>query len=381
MYFSTLPKTFYEFKLIDSTHELVDIFARMKFKFKNSFSFVTNRPHMEYSISLGDTPDIIADKFYGSSDWWWLVLLYNDIINPFSDIPRLGFDSLKNNSRFGVPINKNLPAGYDVKITNKNSVAYLGRIEGEDQRDFQTGDVILKTTGSSYSAVTQNVVGKQGNQKTLKQISGPEIDLNLDTRAGRKIISWDASKREAVLDTMGTGSFSEGDHVAVIERDSAGLYKPVVMGKIYKYFVDARDSISHFIDSRTGQKVHPHYRPHTGKIQNLYPNGIGQENVGSSWQNGIGLTVLDRFMNTIGTISEQEDYVAVTEEERISQEYDKKTRIKLIDPQYKYDALNILKKLMAGARYASYSSEVNTAKNSKSQTIRGSGGTQRSRIY
>lgn len=41
----------------------------------------------EYVIQEGDTPEIIADKYYGSPEQYWVVLLANEIIDPQWDWP------------------------------------------------------------------------------------------------------------------------------------------------------------------------------------------------------------------------------------------------------------------------------------------------------
>jgi hypothetical protein len=40
-----------------------------------------------YNIQEGDTPEIIADKFYGDSEKHWVVTMLNDIHDPFYDWP------------------------------------------------------------------------------------------------------------------------------------------------------------------------------------------------------------------------------------------------------------------------------------------------------
>ena len=42
---------------------------------------------LEYIIQDGDTPEILAYKLYGSSERHWIILLYNDIIDPLFDWP------------------------------------------------------------------------------------------------------------------------------------------------------------------------------------------------------------------------------------------------------------------------------------------------------
>lgn len=388
MYFKSFPKTFYKFKLTGSTHELLDIFARVKFRFNNVFS---SRPHTTFSISQGDTPDIIAHKFYGSSEWWWLVLLYNDIVNPFEDIPRLGFDRLKNNDRFrGGAATENIQKGQDNKrITRKNSVAYINRQGGDSRRDFQTGDIIMRTTSVNNSARSQNTIGRRGNQKVLTRVTGPNIDLNETTRVSKKIICWDPRKKEAVLDSKGVGVFQEGDGVAVVERDRNGVYRPVLHGKIERFFIDPIDSISHFIDNRTGGRVDPFYDPIEDKLQNLYARSYHGDTGGTPGTLKLRGTVLETFMQitSVDSTPYSEDYRGVTEQEVIEQNalisnsyFAPSGRIKLLDDSYKHEAMNLINDLMRGQRYSSYES-TQLYNNTTKRNVRGSGGSSTSRIY
>ena len=41
-----------------------------------------------YYVSDGETPDILANNFYGSSNYHWVLLIVNDIVNPYEEWPR-----------------------------------------------------------------------------------------------------------------------------------------------------------------------------------------------------------------------------------------------------------------------------------------------------
>ncbi len=41
----------------------------------------------EYQVKDGETPEIIADKLYGDVGRYWIVLLFNNLSNPFYDFP------------------------------------------------------------------------------------------------------------------------------------------------------------------------------------------------------------------------------------------------------------------------------------------------------
>jgi hypothetical protein len=84
-YFNYFPKTFYNTDQKKNSVDVVtNIIARFSFDSQlkqNSSAFY------EYEIKDGDTPEIIAYKYYGNVERHWIVLLFNDIIDPQFDWP------------------------------------------------------------------------------------------------------------------------------------------------------------------------------------------------------------------------------------------------------------------------------------------------------
>jgi hypothetical protein len=84
-YFNYFPKTYYNLDNKKSSLDVViNILARFAFDDKiktNSASFY------QYEIKDSDTPEIIASKYYGSAERHWIVLLFNNIIDPQWDWP------------------------------------------------------------------------------------------------------------------------------------------------------------------------------------------------------------------------------------------------------------------------------------------------------
>jgi len=84
-YFNYFPKTFYTSNNsttgLDSVTNIIARFAFEKGLKENSSTFY------KYNIKDSDTPEIIAYKFYGSVERQWVVLLFNDIIDPQFDWP------------------------------------------------------------------------------------------------------------------------------------------------------------------------------------------------------------------------------------------------------------------------------------------------------
>lgn len=64
---------------------VTDIFQRIKFR---SNLLNNARVFYPYSIQDGDTPEIIAHKYYGSVDYFWVVTLVNGIVDPLRDWPK-----------------------------------------------------------------------------------------------------------------------------------------------------------------------------------------------------------------------------------------------------------------------------------------------------
>ncbi|MBM3417392.1 MAG: hypothetical protein FJY17_00550 [Bacteroidetes bacterium] len=82
-YFSFFPQTLYQ--LSDNNADVVSkITAR--FRFEQSFKDNTAVSY-EYEIKDGDTPEIIADKLYGSPERHWIILMFNDIVDVETDWP------------------------------------------------------------------------------------------------------------------------------------------------------------------------------------------------------------------------------------------------------------------------------------------------------
>jgi hypothetical protein len=84
-FFNYYPKTFYTSNNDTSGLESVtNLITRFKFEEgikQNSAAFY------KYNIQDGDTPEIIADKYYKDVEKHWVVLLFNDIVDPQWDWP------------------------------------------------------------------------------------------------------------------------------------------------------------------------------------------------------------------------------------------------------------------------------------------------------
>ena len=92
-YFESFPLTRFTLDTNNFSPQLVtNILARSTFlrEIANNTSIA-----YEYSIKESDTPEILAHKVYGDAYRNWIILLFNNIINPFYDWP-LKTDALNN---------------------------------------------------------------------------------------------------------------------------------------------------------------------------------------------------------------------------------------------------------------------------------------------
>ena len=84
-YFNYFPQTVYTSNTTTSGLDTVtNIIARVGFEKtlkENSGAFY------KYSVQDSDTPEIIAHKYYNNSERHWIVLMFNDIVDPLYDWP------------------------------------------------------------------------------------------------------------------------------------------------------------------------------------------------------------------------------------------------------------------------------------------------------
>lgn len=84
-YFNYFPKVPYFLNDEDTSLEVATNLTT-KFKFDNTFK-ENSVVYYDYIVRDGETPEIIADKIYGSPEKHWIILLLNDIVHPQIDWP------------------------------------------------------------------------------------------------------------------------------------------------------------------------------------------------------------------------------------------------------------------------------------------------------
>ena len=86
-YFGKFPSTVYTLSTSDETTKseaVTDITKRLGI---NRSSINNNMIFIDYTIKDGDTPEVIAHKYYGDVEKHWIVLMANSIIDPQTEWP------------------------------------------------------------------------------------------------------------------------------------------------------------------------------------------------------------------------------------------------------------------------------------------------------
>ena len=83
-YFETFPKRLYDIANTGNPKLVTDIFRRLKVKdgIKDNLAL-----YATYDVVPGDTPESISYKHFGSTDYFWVICLMNDITDRFYDWP------------------------------------------------------------------------------------------------------------------------------------------------------------------------------------------------------------------------------------------------------------------------------------------------------
>ena len=123
-YFAQFPKLQYDIKGDGNVNVIPDIFRRIKLKNKIRDNLVILD---KYDLTDGEKPEDVAFKIYGSVDYYWVVLLVNNVVDRYYDWP-MGFQEFENyvNDKYAEP---GAIHHFEVKQTS-------GRQEGLEPEDY-----------------------------------------------------------------------------------------------------------------------------------------------------------------------------------------------------------------------------------------------------
>jgi hypothetical protein len=210
-YFNYFPKTYYNINdNVESLEIVTNIISRFTFESKlkeNSSSFY------QYEIKDSDTPEIIASKYYGSAERHWVVLMFNDIIDPQWDWPL-------NYRTFNEYVNRkySVPKYADTANTSVSGLSWA-KNQSNIQTYFKTVTVQIPAEGVTYT----NKI---------------EIDLPTYQNTAFSTTSYTLSNSTSITETINKGIRTYYDYENELNESkrSIKLLKPDFIPAIEKEF-------------------------------------------------------------------------------------------------------------------------------------------------
>lgn len=185
-YFNFFPKTLYS--LEDNTNDLVSVTNIIsRFSFENSLKENTSAFY-EYEIRDSDTPEIIARKYYDHVERHWIVLLFNDIIDPQFDWPLsdenfIKYVTKKYSKIVSVTINSG-GTGYSngyINVESSNGIGEGANIYYTVNSTGAINNVFIVSGGTNYMETpTLNVSGGSGANLTATVTNGLSWARNIN---------------------------------------------------------------------------------------------------------------------------------------------------------------------------------------------------------
>jgi len=198
-YFQYFPKTFYTSNNnvvgVDAVTNIITRFAFDSQLKENSVAFYP------YQVQDSDTPEIVADKYYGDSEYHWVVLLFNDILDPQFDWP------LSQNNIIEY-INKKYSANGSANTPAQNGITWA-----LSENNVQAYFKVITTTGSDGTISTQKI---QVDANTYANVVANT--LSITTQAG-ELIQIVTSKEKQSYYTYEVEENEKKREIKLLKRD------------------------------------------------------------------------------------------------------------------------------------------------------------------
>ena len=160
-YFQNFPTTPHDLTNEGQTVQLTNLLRRFKVR-----SNVKDRldTYTRYTIKPGDRPDTLAEKFYGSSALAWVILHYNDIIDPVWDWPKFhqDFDNYIKGKYGSIPEAK-------AEVHEYRRILNNATVKNDGTRIGKRTLVVDSTTYSSLSPTVRESIDKYTYELELNE--------------------------------------------------------------------------------------------------------------------------------------------------------------------------------------------------------------------
>jgi hypothetical protein len=158
-YFNYFPKTLYTANNSSTGLDTVtNIIARFGFEStlkENSSAFY------KYDIKDGDTPEIIASKYYENSERHWIVLMFNDIFDPQFDWPlrdRVLVDYIDAKYTANGAANTTIQTGLSWAMSPNNIQSYYKVITRTNIDDIKIIEKLQLDANTYANTATTNII-------------------------------------------------------------------------------------------------------------------------------------------------------------------------------------------------------------------------------
>ena len=301
-YFKRFPRIKYSFDSGKTNKIAVDILRRIGFRDEAQKE---KGLLIDYIVKDADTPENLADKMYGDPGFHWVILLFNNIINPYHNWPL-------STRKFESFIKKRYPGQ-----------AFFLVGDGDEQFpsfNFNRNETLLTLTGNTFDDVS---------------------NVSYGSTNAALIHKWD--KNLAKLELTGvSGDYSTGDFVVVIgtSGDGSTFNKTARINKIVSLNYE---SVHHFENPIDQTILNAFGAPPTGgtgeqKVLGSTGNYDGGTTLGISWEN----TILQNYI-----VDADSTYVK-TNQDFENEENEKKRSIKLLRPEFLQRVVEEFDKLVRG---------------------------------
>lgn len=170
-YFNYFPKTFYSIDKKSALETVTNIISR--FTFENSLK-QNSLVYYTYLLQDGDTPEIIAHKFYGNSERHWIVLMFNDVMDPQFDwtLSTRNFNEYVNQKYADKIANTVFLSGFDWAASLSNVHSYY-KVITRTSADGTFIEERIQITEEDYNnvATTSTVYTLENNSEITETIT------------------------------------------------------------------------------------------------------------------------------------------------------------------------------------------------------------------
>lgn len=185
MYFSEFPYTYYTLDDRGTVQVVTNITSRVKLsdEVKSNLSL-----YDEYDIRDGDTPEIVADRFYNNSQLHWLILHTNDILDPRFQWPLSTSNLAKHvTDKYN---NINAPHHYIDEDDNYTNATVILNLDNTSNL-FPVGSVLTNNTniGTAYVTTQTSNSNVTISVTTGGFIAGDSLHLSSNTQATANVSS------------------------------------------------------------------------------------------------------------------------------------------------------------------------------------------------